>query len=754
MSLGALGGMSDRLAFILSLDADGAIREMRRVGDTAERELGGVDDRLDRVGTRMQIVGTGALAMAGVAGRALWSLGQDASNLEQAVGGTTAVFGEAAATIDQFAETSADGFGLSSRAARELTSQLGAMLKGFGFTRQEAADTSVELAQLGADLSAAFGGAPEEAVQALGAALRGERDPIERYGVSINEAAVQQKALEMGLASSTSQLSANAKAQATLALIMEQTADIQGQFAREADTAAGQQARAAAEWENLRAEIGEGVLPAMNQLLSTGRDVIGFLDGLNDATGGSLGTWATYGTVAVGAAGAISLVGGTALRSVDNFRRLATAVRSSNLTMAGVSGPALVATAAIVGLTAAWQQNAQEAREAEERVRGWEDAIREAGNVTDGYEARLGQMVREHSDFADLIDRSGVSLEDLSSAMRGSDEEWEAFRDSMLAAAEAAGMSDRDINRFGAGLGVVRDEAAEAAGNVETANRVLDETVLAAEDAAGGMDSVAGSTGDAAAAARDAEQAQRDLTSAMADFVSDALGVEEATDAWVGKLGDLRDSVTENGPALDGNTEAALRNRSAMRDLVEAGSDRIRSLVEQGASERDIRTAQDLMVLELIDTARQLGLNNEQAYFYATTLANIPRTVNTTVNIEEILARREVTARGGPGETRARATGGFLEPGVPTFINDGDPNNPGAMEALVNRGGGAIEVLTAGRVARGDQRMTAAGGGGGLVLNVNLPHYVGARSDLMAEIDWWARTGGLDVLTRARQAGM
>jgi hypothetical protein len=57
-----------------------------------------------------------------------------------------------------------------------------------------------------------------------------------------------------------------AKANATLGLIMAQTADATGKFASESDTLAGSQARSAAQWENAKATLGESLLPLMTQL--------------------------------------------------------------------------------------------------------------------------------------------------------------------------------------------------------------------------------------------------------------------------------------------------------------------------------------------------------------------------------------------------------------------------------------------------------------------------------------------------------
>lgn len=186
-----------------------------------------------------------------------------ASDLEQSIGGTAAQFGEFSSTIDAAAAKSAQAMGLSENAFRTLTTQIGGLLQGLGFAQDEAADKAIELTQLGADLAATYGGTTREAVEALGAALRGEFDPLERYGASLRVSAINAKAVELGLAASTTKVDDNARAQAALAIIQERTANAQGQFGREADTAAGRLARLTAQYEDQRAKIGETLLPVL-----------------------------------------------------------------------------------------------------------------------------------------------------------------------------------------------------------------------------------------------------------------------------------------------------------------------------------------------------------------------------------------------------------------------------------------------------------------------------------------------------------
>lgn len=208
----------------------------------------------------------GALTV-GAAAKGLLSLATAASDAEQAAGGVEAVFGAAANVIDRFASQSAQAAGIASTSARTLTSQIGGLLQGFDFTQQEAAETSVVIAQLGADLAATFGGRPEEAVQALGGALRGEFNPLERFGVSLNIAQINAFALERGMANSTAEIDLATRAQAALTLIMERTANAQGQFGRESETAAGALAIAQAQAKNLATEAGQHLTPAFLTLV-------------------------------------------------------------------------------------------------------------------------------------------------------------------------------------------------------------------------------------------------------------------------------------------------------------------------------------------------------------------------------------------------------------------------------------------------------------------------------------------------------
>lgn len=225
--------------------------------DSAGKKLG------SRLGTALK---AGALAGGAVAGAFLASTVGAASDAQQAVGGVEAVFGKYADTVLRDSKRAAQGLGLSATAYSELITVSGAMLKNKGLS--DFADRSRDLIKVGADLSAMFGGTTKDAVDALNAAMRGESDPIERYGISLNETAVKAELAANGQDKLTGAALEQAKTQARLALIMRQSADAQGAFGRESDTLAGQQQRLGAQFDNIKVTVGTQLLPALTSVAS------------------------------------------------------------------------------------------------------------------------------------------------------------------------------------------------------------------------------------------------------------------------------------------------------------------------------------------------------------------------------------------------------------------------------------------------------------------------------------------------------
>lgn len=251
-----------------------AILAIKVLSDTrkAKKGLQETEHATGRLMGALGKLGGIALAGAAAAGGALAALAitgiKQAADLEQSIGAVDTVFKGAADQIHRYAAGAAETMGLTENQYNELATVLGTQLKNGGTAIDQLADKTNGLIGLGADLASMFGGTTPEAVSALTSALKGERDPIERYGVSLKQAQIDAKAAELGFVKVGGSLSNEANQAATLALIMEQTADAHGNFAKETDTLAGQQAILSAQWGNFTTSIGQAFLPILTKIMS------------------------------------------------------------------------------------------------------------------------------------------------------------------------------------------------------------------------------------------------------------------------------------------------------------------------------------------------------------------------------------------------------------------------------------------------------------------------------------------------------
>jgi hypothetical protein len=262
-----------------------------------------------------------------------------ASDLNETVSKTGQIFGsQALPALQRFAAGAASAMGQSKQQALDAADTFAIFGKSAGLNGKKLVGFSTKLTGLASDLSSFHNTSPEQAIEAIGAALRGESEPIRAYGVLLNDASLKAEALRLGLlkpvkdqskiASAQARLivaqaSYNAvlkksgktsiaaiKAQASLgsaqsalakatdgtipaltqqqrvlaaqSLIVKQTKDAQGDFARTSSGLANQQRILGAEAKDLEAKLGKGLLPITKKVVS---EAAKFVTGIQDGTG-------------------------------------------------------------------------------------------------------------------------------------------------------------------------------------------------------------------------------------------------------------------------------------------------------------------------------------------------------------------------------------------------------------------------------------------------------------------------------------
>lgn len=254
-----------------------------------------------------------------------------ASDLSESQNAVSVVFGKSTGIIEKFSKNAAKQAGLSMKDLNEMVVPIGASLQNYGFSAKEAATSSVSLAKRAADMASVFNTSVPEALEAIQSGLRGEADPLEKFGVGLNDAAVKAYAVKTGLAKTTAGVSDNAKMQARLGLIMQQTNKYQGDFARTSGQMANKARINEAEQANLTAQLGMGLLPVMQALQAMIGKLLGFMASHQKATKvaavvvASLAGAIVLLNVAMKAWGVLSAAGSAAASVWNNRQKVAAA---------------------------------------------------------------------------------------------------------------------------------------------------------------------------------------------------------------------------------------------------------------------------------------------------------------------------------------------------------------------------------------------------------------------------------------------
>lgn len=179
------------------------------------------------------------------------------------------IFGQSAGQIQAFAANAGRSLGQTRQQAFDAASTFAIFGKSAGLTGDQLVGFSTRMVTLATDLASFNNTSPEQAIDAIGAALRGETEPIRAYGVLLDDATLRQRALALGLINTTKNaLTPQQRVLAAQAEILAQTSTQQGDFARTSGSAANQVRIASAEFANFKTVIGDLLLPILIRLMS------------------------------------------------------------------------------------------------------------------------------------------------------------------------------------------------------------------------------------------------------------------------------------------------------------------------------------------------------------------------------------------------------------------------------------------------------------------------------------------------------
>jgi len=205
-------------------------------------------------------------ALGGLAAAAIPAINA-ASDLEESMSKVGVIFGEGAKEVEAFAETAAKALGQSKQDVLEAAGTFGTFGKAAGLAGTDLAEFSNGMTALASDVASFNNAEPDEVIQAMGAALRGEAEPMRRFGVLLNDATLRAEAMALGIYDGNGALTDQQKILAAQQAILKQTTDAQGDFARTSEGLANQTRIMKAQFEDVKAELGKALLPVVLAIL-------------------------------------------------------------------------------------------------------------------------------------------------------------------------------------------------------------------------------------------------------------------------------------------------------------------------------------------------------------------------------------------------------------------------------------------------------------------------------------------------------
>ncbi len=229
--------------------------------NSASSALAGLGASLKKAGLAAAAAAVGVKAISGAVNFLSESVNA-ARDLNRNLYALDTVFGDLSERMTTFTKN-ADTMGMSQSQAAQTATFLGSVLKQAGFSMEDTATQTEKLTMLAQDLATTYGYDTSEALTAMTALFRGEYDPIEKFGVALKQNEVNALLAAKGMGNLTGQALLNAQQQVRLEQLYKRSADAQGAYLAQSDTLYGVQTRLNASFENLKATVGQALVPVI-----------------------------------------------------------------------------------------------------------------------------------------------------------------------------------------------------------------------------------------------------------------------------------------------------------------------------------------------------------------------------------------------------------------------------------------------------------------------------------------------------------
>lgn len=249
--------------------------ELTKGFDAVQGKLASFGEKMTSVGTTLTTALTLPIALAGGASIKL------ASDMNEAVNKVNVAFGESAKNVLAWSKTSIEKMGMAGLTALDSAALFGDMGTSMGLTRDDAAEMSMTMTQLGADIASMKNVSIEQAMGALKGVFTGETESLSTLGYVMTETNLKFFALANGINKSVESMTQAEKVNLRYAFLLDATKNAQGDFERNNAEAAAQMRIFGETLKELGVLFGQVLLPTFTAIITKVND---FLKSLQETT--------------------------------------------------------------------------------------------------------------------------------------------------------------------------------------------------------------------------------------------------------------------------------------------------------------------------------------------------------------------------------------------------------------------------------------------------------------------------------------
>ena len=361
------------------------------------QKLEDLGTKADKVANKMTV----GLTVPIVAGYT--AMTKSAIENETAVQQVERIYGEAAESIKEFAESKALDYNMSASDAYKYSQIYGNLIQSITDDQQENAEQTQKLLQASSVIASATGRSMEDVMDRIRSGLLGNTEAIEDLGVNVNVALLETTDAFKQIAGDKSwdKLTFQEQQQIRLLGILEQTSKKYGDEVQ--DNTASSIQKLTAKTKNLTNDLGKKLLPIANKVLDKANDLVDSFNNLSDEQKDNIvniglmvaaaGPLLKVGSTAISTVGKVTKGLGTMTEAIGVFRGEMTSSNTTVNSTAKVIGllanPTGVAIASIGALAGAYTWLKNESEKIPEELQKTIDKMEETKNAHEEYRAEL-----------------------------------------------------------------------------------------------------------------------------------------------------------------------------------------------------------------------------------------------------------------------------------------------------------------------------------------------------------------------------